>query len=281
MLIAEDAALLIDVGHADGLLGDRAGRDPPQLGPLPGLLPAQRRPVLTDQEVTPTLDHTEDPPRAAEVPIGDPEVVGRDPWEHRVDQGPLLGIGVLARHDVADQHRRRVEHDQGLPRQRGGAGRAGRRRAMLGPGQVVAIEDPCPVAGHGLGERTAVEALHDRRQPVVGLEDEAAADGRLDPLKLGVDGRQRSHQLVERGEVGGADGRMDLGDDSEHQLDHRGEEQLAGALGLGRVVKEPIELRGIQGALQQGAEHDGDGAGLEEAFEERTQLHGAVLSPRG
>jgi hypothetical protein len=72
---------------------------------------------------------------------------------------------------------------------------------------------------------------------------------------------------------------MDLGDDGEHQLDHRGEEQLAGALGLGGVVEELIELIGIQGTFQQGAVHDRDGAGLEESFEERTQLHGDSLFP--
>ena len=70
---------------------------------------------------------------------------------------------------------------------------------------------------------------------------------------------------------------MDLGDDDEHQLDHRGEEQFAGALGLGGVVEELIELLGIEGAFEQGAVHDGEGTGLEEALEERTQLHGDAL----
>jgi hypothetical protein len=126
-------------------------------------------------------------------------------FEHRFDQRPLLGVGILAGHDVADQHRRRVEHDQSLPGQRGGPGRTGRLGAMLGPGQMVAVEDPSPVARQRLGERAAVEAAQDRLEPVVGVEDEAAANGRLEPLELGVDGRQRGHQLVERGEVGGPD----------------------------------------------------------------------------
>ena len=111
----------------------------------------------------------------------------------------------------------------------------------------------------------------------MGVEDEAAADLRLDPLELGVDGRQRGHQLVERVEVGGADGGMDLGDDGEHQLDHRGEEQFASALGLGGVVEELIELVGIEGAFEKGAVHDGDGTGLDESLKERTQLHGDNL----
>ncbi len=67
---------------------------------------------------------------------------------------------------------------------------------------------------------------------------------------------------------------MDLGDDGEHELDQGGEEQFAGALGLGGVVEELIELVGIEGAFEQGAVHDGDGTGLNEALEERTQLHG-------
>ena len=105
------------------------------------------------------------------------------------------------------------------------------------------------------------------------MEDEAPADLRLDPLELGVDGRQRGHQLVERVEIGGPDGGMDLGDDDEHQLDHRGEEQFAGPLGLGGVVKEPIEFVGIEGAFEQGTVHDGDGTGLEESLKEGAQLH--------
>ena len=44
---------------------------------------------------------------------------------------------------------------------------------------------------------------------------------------------------------------MDLGDDGEHELDHCGEEQFAGALGLGGVVEELIELVGIEGAFEQ------------------------------
>jgi hypothetical protein len=70
---------------------------------------------------------------------------------------------------------------------------------------------------------------------------------------------------------------MDLGDDGEHELDHCGEEQFAGALGLGGVVEELIELVGIEGAFQQCAVHDGDGTGVEESLKERTQLHGDNL----
>jgi hypothetical protein len=148
---------------------------------------------------------------------------------------------------------------------------------MFGAGQVIAVEDPRPVAGHGLGERAAVEAAEDRLEAVVGVKDETAADLRLDPLELGVDGRQRGHHFVERVEIGGADGGMDLGDDGEHELDHRGEEQFAGALGLGGVAEELIELVGIEGAFEQGAVHDGDGAGLDESLKEGTQLHGDNL----
>jgi len=148
---------------------------------------------------------------------------------------------------------------------------------MLGAGEVIAVEDPGVVAGQGRGEGAAVEATDDRLEAVMGVDDEAAADLRLDPLELGVDGRERGQEVVERVEVGGADGRVDLGDDGEHQLDHRGEEEFASALGLSGVLEEAIELVGIEGAFEEGAVHDGDGTGLEEALEERTQLHGGDL----
>ena len=94
----------------------------------------------------------EDEPRRAEVAVGDPQVAGLDPRQHRIDQGPLLGVGVLARDHIDDQHGGRVEDHQRLARQGGGAGRAGRREAVFGPGQVVAVEDLGAVARDRLGQ---------------------------------------------------------------------------------------------------------------------------------
>ena len=111
------------------------------------------------------------------------------------------------------------------------------------------------------------------------VHDEAPADLRLDPLELGVDGRERGHQLGERIEVGRADRGVDPGNDGEHELDHRGEEQLAGALGLGGVVEELVELPRVKGPFEQGPVHDRNGTGLKEPLEQRTERHGGPPPP--
>src|SRR4051794_5165898 len=53
---------------------------------------------------------------------------------------------------------------------------------------------------------------------------------------------------------------MDPEDDEAHQVDERGEEQLACVLGGGGLLEEPVQFVGVEGAYDQGAEHDGDGA---------------------
>ena len=53
----------------------------------------------------------------AEVAVGDPDLAGPDRLQDLIQQRPLLGVAVLAGEHVGDQHRLRVEHDQGLARQ--------------------------------------------------------------------------------------------------------------------------------------------------------------------
>ena len=103
---------------------------------------------------------------------------------------------------------------------------------------------------------------------------EAATDARFDPLELLVDGRQRGGDLAEGGQVGGADRGVDPADDEAHQVDDRGEEQLAGVLGGGGPLEESVQFVGVEGAFQQGAEHDGDGGLVEEPLEDVAESHG-------
>ena len=166
------------------------------------------------------LPHQEVPPRAI-VPKTSRVVqklrsaIQRSPArlrQHLIDQGPLLGVGVLARDDIDDQHGGRVEDHQRLPRQGRGAGGPRRPGAVLGAGQVVAVEDLGAVARHGLGQ-VGVELIDQRGEPPGIVPDEGATDARLQPLQLLVQRRQRGGDLVERGEVGGADRGLGAADD--------------------------------------------------------------------
>ena len=144
---------------------------------------------------------------------------------------------------------------------------------MLGRGQVIAVEDLGAVAGDQVGQG-GVELTDQRPEPPRRVAHEAAADARLDPLELLVDGRQRGGDLAEGGQVGGADRGVDPADDEAHQVDDRGEEQLAGVLGGGGPLEESVQFVGVEGAFQQGAEHDGDGGLLEEPLEDVAESHG-------
>ena len=139
---------------------------------------------------------------------------------------------------------------------------------MLGPGQVglPPSRTPGAVAGHRLGQG-GPEPVDQRPDPAGGVGDQAAADPRFDPLELLVDRGQRRGDLAERVDVSGADRAVDAANHRPHQLDDRGEEDLAGVLAGPGPLEEAIDLHGLDGPLQQGAEHDGDGGVLEESFE--------------
>ncbi len=185
----------------------------------------------------------------------------------------LLGVGVLAGDDIDDQRAGQVQDRQGLPGQGRGECGADRRRAMFGPGQVAAVEDLGAVADDRLGGRR-LEPVDQRPEPAGAVGDEAAADPRFDPLELLVDGGQADSDLAERVKVGGADRGMDASDDRAHQLDYGREEDLPSVPWGGGPLEEAIDLRGIDGAFQQGTEHDGNGDILEEAFEGLTEEQG-------
>src|SRR5512135_2694466 len=131
----------VHLGDADRLLLDEPGGDPADLAPGRCRLPTQRLPVLTDQEAPATGPDSEEEPGRAEVAVGDPQVAGFDPGQHRIDQGSLLGMGVLARGYVDDHHRRRIEDHQRLTRQGRGVARPRGLDPVLGRGQVIAVED--------------------------------------------------------------------------------------------------------------------------------------------
>jgi hypothetical protein len=182
-------------------------------------------------------------------------------------------MGVLARGYVDDHHRRRIEDHQRLTRQGRGVARPRGLDPVLGRGQVIAVEDLGAVAGDQVGQG-GVELTDQRLEPPRRVAHEAATDAGFDPFELLGDGRQRGGDRAEGGEVGGADRRLDPADDEAHQVDDRGEEQLAGVLAGGGLLEESVQFVGVEGAFQQGPEHDGDGGLLKESLEDVAESHG-------
>src|SRR5262249_5617930 len=263
----------VHLDDANPLLLNEPRGDPADITPGGHRLPAQRLPVLSNQEAPATGPDPEEEPGRAEVAVGDPQVAGLDAWQHLVHQRALLGMGVLARDYVDDQHHRRVEDHQRLARQGGRMGRPRGRDAVLGRGQVIAVEDLGAVAGDQLGQR-GVELADERAEPPGGVAHESTTDARFDPLELLIDGRQRGGDLAERGQIGGADRRLDSADDQAHQIDERGEEQFPGVLGGSSLLEESVQFVGVEGTFHQGADHDGDGGLLEESLEDVAEWHG-------
>ena len=183
----QDEDLARVVGGPDRLLEDLAGVDPAARPPLPHELPVQRRGVLADDEERLATGDPEEEVRRAEVAILDPEIAGADDFQDLVQQRTLLGMAVFAEDHVGGQHQPRVEHDQGLPRQGPGADRPQFLEPVLGPGQVVAVEDLDVIARQQRGSG-AVHRVDDRAEASGGGVDQRRGEGRFGAVELAVDG---------------------------------------------------------------------------------------------
>src|ERR1019366_5159472 len=104
----------------------------------------------------------------AEVSVGQPQVAFLDLGDDLVQQGAFLSVAVLTADDVGDESASGFEYGQGLPRQRGSGGVSGLGQAVLGAGEVVAIEDAHAVARNTLGVETT-DLLDERAEPLGGL----------------------------------------------------------------------------------------------------------------
>jgi hypothetical protein len=231
--------------------------------------------VLADHEGTATPGDPEEEAGRAEVAVGDPDLARPDGLQDLVQQRPLPGVAVLAREHVGDQHRLRVEHDQGVAGQRPGSDGAQLLEAVLGPGQVVAVEDLDRVTRQPGGPPSA-HGRDDRSECPCGVPDQFRRDARLGAVDLVVDGPERDADGLGVGLEGGVDGGPDIADDRRHEVHDGGEEQGAGVLPVGGPLEEGVDGPGVQGVFQGGPGHDGDGALLCEPVENGVQDHGAA-----
>src|ERR1019366_260125 len=109
-------------------------------------------------------------------------------------------------------------YGQGLPRQRGSGVVAGLGDAVLGAGEVVAIEDTHAVAGDALGVETT-DLLDEWAEPFGGLLHQEGRDGVLDAVQFVVDGSKRGGDGSGVGLVGATDGGLLTAGDKAHQFD--------------------------------------------------------------
>ena len=149
---------------------------------------------------------------------------------------------------------------------------------MLGTRQVIAVEDLDAVARQG-GGAVGFELPHDFGEALGGGPDQAAADGRLGPLELLVDGGEGRRDAGGI-EIGAADRRLDAADDDGDQIDDGGEEQLAGVLARRGTLEDPIQFLGIERPLHEEAKEDGHRGIQDESLEHVAEYHDPLHGKR-
>ena len=122
------------------------------------------------------MDDPEEEVGRAEVAVRDPQVPRRDGLKDLIQQRPLLGMAALAEDGVDGQHPFGVEDDEGMAGQGPGPHRPQLLDAVLGPGQVVAVEDLGAIARQERGQGTA-HGDDDPGEPPSDLRTKAEAIG--------------------------------------------------------------------------------------------------------
>jgi hypothetical protein len=179
--------------------------------------------VLTDHERGTPPGHATPQTAGAKVALFAPEVLLLNVVEHLRDPATLWGMAILAQQHIGNQPALVVQHHQGVAREGRRPGTAPFFEAMLGGGQMMAIEDfalragqPTRVAGpqgldHRFGQRSGVP--HEgRRHPGFA------------PIALGVQGGGRHPNRIFVGLRGGMHGGRHPENDCTHQLYQRGKQ---------------------------------------------------------
>ena len=154
---------------------------------------------------------------------------------------------------------------------------------MLGPGKVVAVEDPDAITGQPV-RSGPLQRVDDRSQPLGHRVNQRGRHGGLGAVELVVDGVNRGPDRLGPRLKGRMNRGADAADHHAHQVDDRGEEELVGELLLRDVLEEVIEDLGIQGVHHDPLSHDGQGGILGEplkdiAEDHRCRLRGESVTP--
>lgn len=157
-----------------------------------------------------------------------------------------------------------VEGHQTEAGQRAGGLVARLLQAVLGGGQMIAVEQTDPVARQPRGQRAE---FRDHGREAVGTEaDEFGTDVRLDTRQLVVDGGKRDREFLLGSPVSGPNRGANPANGLGEQIEGGGEEQVAGVLLLGTAPEKGIEILRNEDAFESGAGHDGEGTLRDEAL---------------
>ena len=191
---------------------------------------------------------------------------------------PLLGVGILAGHGIDGQTEVEVIDHQGLAREHRLGNVAGFWDPVLRTGQVIAVENLGAVTRQSNGA-VRFELPHHFGKALGGGLHQGTADRGLGPFKFLIDcGEGRRN--VRRVQIGTANRWLHAADDGSHQLDHGGEEQLAGVLACGGAFKHSVQFGGVEGPLHEEAEEHGHRGVQNESFKHSAEYHDPLPGKR-
>ena len=229
--------------------------------------------MLADDETPAPTGRAGQQPGGAEVAVADPHGGRLGPPQDGRGEGPLLGVGVLARDGVHHQPARRLEQHHGLPRQSPGPGPPERPQAVLGARQVAAVDHPHPVPRHRV-RTTRCQSRDDRAESGGGVPHQGRPESGLGACDLGVHRLARHPEISRPLADGGVQGRLDAAHDQPHQIDELREQQLAGVLPLGVFGEQGIDGLGREGMLERRTGHHADRGFGREPIEHLAEEHG-------
>ena len=178
------------------------------------------------------------------------------------EQGPFLGIGILAEHQIADQAQVRLQDHQRFPRQAGVEPLTQRPEPMIGPRQDIAIEDPGAVARKDrlVGSR---QLFQDRPQLLGAEADDGFTEIGIHPSEFAVEclitGGDRWFRRGLVGGVGREHGGTLARGNLDEQVDQCVDRQLEGKLFGGMYPEELFEGLRVQEGFHDATDHDAEG----------------------
>jgi len=265
-------SVALGVSRLDLLLVDRRASAASAPLALPNRFPGQIRCVLADDKVRPLPRDAREQPTRAEVAVGDDQIPLDERRQHRVGQRSFLGMAVLAGHDVDRQHQARIEYDDTKAGQWTRLASPQHPQAPLGCCEMVAIEDLDPVAGKKR-RQLAAHRLDHGRKPRRCVSHQRGRHAWLDAIELVVDRRQRHGDAIRCSLISRVHRRARIADHDAHQIDERGEQQLARVLTFRRLLEDRIDCRCCQSTLHHAARHYADRTLRRKPFENLPQHH--------
>jgi hypothetical protein len=207
--------------------------------------------VLAHDEAGTGLVPALDNDSRTEVAVGDPQLLRLRTLQQRPRHRTLLGVGILARHDVRHQPAVGVVHHQRVARQRRTPVAPQGRQALLAGRQMIAVEHPQLPSRQA---RREAQRFDHRQQSLCTLLHQPTQDRRLGASHLVVQRRNRYRQLHcllrRRVQRGPQPQRHQRG-----ELDHRRKQQFAWVLPLAGLLEHLVDPACGHGVFQRQAHH--------------------------